>query len=1326
MVGSPVSGRHQRDLADVAGCFVNVVPLRLRWAADATTAGLFAAVRDAVADGLADQQVPADMVVAAVGNGRSTSGTSLFDLLFSIEEHPSIADMLAGLRAERIPLKTVATKADLHCAAERDAGGLVLRWEYRTDAVDGAKVRALAETFPQVLRDLLAEPGLRSARADRDDPRAVSPPGAGQIEPDGTAPRGGAPDGPLEASVAQVWAEVLGQDAERIGRLDDFFSIGGHSLLAARAAARLTTRLGVQVDLRDVLEHPTVAALAAAAGQAGRRRAAPIPRLPASVTAGPLSFPQRQVYLHSLLAPDSAVYNIPLVAVVQGDLDAGAMHAALRYVAGRHEALRTGFAIRDGEAVQRVLSGEAADPGWSGRDLRGWEQRDVLAVAREEVFRPFDVSGGGPLVRMFVLRTGEREHVIGLTLHHLVADGRAAGIVLDELCAAYTAFTSGAWPDLPPVALRYLEYAAWQRDPDVDYWITALADAPGEIDLPGRPGAGITPRGASVPVEAGTATTMAVRALAARTGCTPFMILATAFAITLAAYSGQRDLLIGTPTANRSHPDTDLLVGLLANPVALRARLDGNPTVAQALERMRAVCVDAFARQDTPLEQVVAAIGPERSHDRSPLFQVMIAFDETLVGSLRLPGLQITPTYLNDPPAKYELLLNLHDDGERIVGACEYAADRYEAPLVESLVRYFGRVLTMLPAHLHRQLSELPLCPAQERAALIPAASGAAARYDPHVPLHHLVERSVDRAPDAVAVIGADGASLSYRELDDAANAAAGLLGCLRPGEPVGVCAVRSAELVVAEYAVLKAGGAILPLDPAWPAARLEAVLRDAGCRTVLTGPAPDEATSRGPLPSGITAVPVRAAGTAPRPRVPVRRGDLAAVIYTSGSTGRPKGVQVEHAAIANNLLWMQQDWPLDAADRLLVKTAATFDVAVKEIFWPLIAGATLVLAPPGAERDPDALLRLLESRRITICHLVPSMLALCLETAELTGRPFGPALRYLMCGAEELAPATRDSFAAACPADMLHMYGPTETTVAVTGWACRAGDRIDGRVPLGRAMPNCRLYVLDADLNPAPPLAWGELHVSGLPLARGYLERRAETAASFIPDPFSDVPGARMYRTGDVVRLRDDGLLEFRGRADGQVKIRGFRVEVGEVEAALRAHPAVSQAAVCSAADAVLVAYVVLAGSAVTGQDLRGHVGALLPDYMVPSRVVPVAELPRTESGKVDRAALRARPLPRPEDQAFREPADDVERAVAAIWSQVLGTAPIGADDDFFVLGGQSLQAARIVNLLGERFGRDLPLRDLFTEPTVAGLARLLRAPAPAAAVAPIPRLAR
>ena len=632
------------------------------------------------------------------------------------------------------------------------------------------------------------------------------------------------------------------------------------------------------------------------------------------------------------------------------------------------------------------------------------------------------------------------------------------------------------------------------------------------------------------------------------------MVLATAFAITLAAYSGQRDLLIGTPTANRSHPDTDLLVGLLANPVVLRARLDGNPTVAQALERMRAVCVDAFARQDTPLERVAAAIEPERSHDRAPLFQVMIALNEAVGDALRLPGLQITPTYLDDPPAKYELLLNLNDGEERIAGACEYAADRYEAPLVVSLVRHFGRVLTLLPADLDRRLSELPLCPPRERAALIPAASGAAARYGPRVPLHHLVERAVDAAPDAIAVIGADGAPLSYRGLDDAANAvAAGLLGRLRPGEPVGICAARSPELVVAEYAVLKAGGAILPLDPAWPPARLEAVLRDAGCRTVLTGPAPDGTApdgtapdgtaSYGALPADVTAVAVCAGGTAPRPRAPVRPGDLAVVIYTSGSTGRPKGVQVEHAAIANNLLWMQPGLAarfrtdsIAGQDRRDLRRGGEGD---------LLAADRRRHARPRPTRRRARSRRaahLLESQRITICHLVPSMLALCLETGQLTGRPFGPALRYLMCGAEELSAATRRRFAAACPAHLLHMYGPTETTVAVTGWTCRAGDRIDGRVPLGRAMPNCRCTSSTTTLTrrrrwpgascTSPACRWPAAISGAAPRRRrSSFPTRSRRPDTHVPD----------RRHGAAARRRPAGVP---WRADGQVKIRGFRVE--------------------------------------------------------------------------------------------------------------------------------------------------------------------------------------
>jgi len=798
------------------------------------------------------------------------------------------------------------------------------------------------------------------------------------------------------------------------------------------------------------------------------------------------------------------------------------------------------------------------------------------------------------------------------------------------------------------------------------------------------------------------------------------MLLTAAFAVVLAAYSGQDEILIGTPAANRSDPGLESLVGLLANPVVLRADLRGDPTVAALLARIREVCIGAFAHQDTPFEMVAKAAGSARSRERSPLFQVMLALNETAGRVLDLPGLDVAPVYPDNPTAKFEVLLNLADDGERITGACEYDTDRYERPLIQAMVRHFTRVLELFAAGGDRKISQLGLLGPAEHNALLDRANGAVARYDPYVPLHRLVERTASACPGAIAVVGADGEELSFARLEAAANAvAASLSRQIVPGRTAAVCAVRSPELIVGEYAALKAGAAIVPLDPAWPRARLETVLRDAGCRVALA-----DAAGAAALPPGLPVVPVTTTGSGTRADIPVRPDDLAYVIYTSGSTGRPRGVPVEHAAISNNLLWMQQDWPLTGHDRMLVKTAATFDVGIKEIFWPLLAGASLVLAPAGTERDPAELLRLLESYQITICHLVPSLLQLCLETAAQAGRVLGPSLRYLMCGAEELPIATRELTAAASPATLLHMYGPTETTVAVTGWACPPGSRVDGRVPLGYAMPNSRLYVLDDNLNPSPALVWGQLYVSGLPLARGYLGRAAETAAAFVPDPFAGRPGDRMYATGDMVRHGPRGLLEFRGRRDRQVKVRGFRVELGEVEAALRSHPAVRQAAALSCGGGPSIAgYVVLGNPAATGPEVRRHVAGLLPDYMVPATVIALDALPVNGSGKVDVQALAARALPRPEGQAFREPGDDTERAVAAIWSDVLGIQPIGADDDFFALGGHSLQVARIVNRIRDAFKQDVAMRDMFAEPTVSGLARLLRDPHASRQLPAIPR---
>ena len=1311
VVGTPVSGRTRRELADVVGYFVNTLPIRIRWTEQSTGSELLATTRGALTRGTVHQSAPLDAIVTAVGGSRRATRNPLFDAMFTVQDALHTAGTFPGLEAEEIALEPQETKLDLTCIVQRDGNDRTVQWVYRADLFDAADVAKWAATYPAVLESVLGGGPLPGVRA-------VDPPTLVEESPDGAA-EFAPPSGQDEQQVAAVWARVLGVDAATIGRDDDFFAVGGQSFMAARVAGLLASSTGRDVKVRDVFEAPTVATLAARLTGAPVVRRSVIEPLPADVDTAPLSRVQEQLFFLAQFAPESVAYNIPLIVRLSGRLDLELLRRSLRWVVARHGALRTRFEIRDGEPVQRVVDAPLAEPDWMERDLHAAMDGlgTALRLANAQAFRAFDVTTGGSLVRACAYRIAPDDHVVALIVHHLVADGASVRIIARDLCAAYAAFSSGSTPNLAPPAIRYLDLAAWQRrhGPDADglaYWQNALDGAPTSLELPSRKvrTARITRRGASVPVRLSAAAETGLARLASAHDCTRFMVLAAAFGHVLGRLSGQRDLLLGTPAANRTDPATEDLVGLLTNAIVLRVDQRGAPTVAEFLARMRETCIDAFAHQDVPFEQVVDAVAPRRSPSQSPLFQAMLAVADPTDRTLALPGVECSPIYPDNPTAKYDVLLNVTDDGSHVDGFLEYDVDLFERSLVDAIIDHLDRAVCSFAADPGGALSAVDLLGSSRRAALITGSSGANATYDTERTLHSLVEDAVRHNADAAAVVDAgSGTAMTYAELDDAATELAAVLSehdVVR--RPVGVLLARSIDLVVAEFAVLKAGGAVLPLDPTWPDHRRTTVVRDAGARVVI-------AANGAEAPDGIRIITRADVPETHHSWTPpaVHPRDIAYVVYTSGSTGTPKGVAVEHRSIVNNLSWMQHEWPLEPPDRLLQKTALTFDVSVKEIFWTLLAGATLVLAEPGSERDPAALLHQLDENAITIAHLVPSMLELCLDVAEQTGGELGRELRYLMCGAEELSPDTRDRFGKFSRAQLLHMYGPTETTVAVTGWACRPDDPPAERVPLGVPMPNCALHVLDASLDVALPLAWGELYAGGVPVARGYLGRPGETAARFLPDPFA-ADGSRMYRTGDVVRHGPHGLLEFRGRADGQVKIRGFRVELGEVEEALRTHPSVRQAVVVLRGDeqsqARLVAFVTLGrGAALSPAELRQHVRGLLPEYMAPAEVVVLDAMPLSAHGKIDRTALPAS-APRPRRDVLA-PRDDVERAVAAIWQDVLGIGEISVDEDFFALGGHSLQAARIVTRLRERFQQDVPMRDMFVEPTVAALAKLLRA---------------
>jgi amino acid adenylation domain-containing protein len=814
---------------------------------------------------------------------------------------------------------------------------------------------------------------------------------------------------------------------------------------------------------------------------------------------------------------------------------------------------------------------------------------------------------------------------------------------------------------------------------------------------------------------------------------TPFMVLAAALYVVLGRYSGQEDVVIGTPLANRQHPWLEPLIGFFANTLVLRANLSGDPTVPELLRRVRQACLDAYDHQDVPFERLVEHLQPRRDLSRTPLFQVMLALQNEPAPEIRLPGLTTVPYRVENPTAKYDLVFTLREEADTISGVLEYNRDLFEPPTVRAISDALATVLAALGEDRHR-VSDLPLCEPAQLARLL-SGWDRDPGYDPEACLHDLVRRQAAATPDAVAVISDEsGELLTYGELDRRADRLAGALAArgIAAGDLAGVLLPRSADLVVALLAVLRAGAGFLPLDPEHPPERLAAVLGDAGVLVTVT----DAASGAALHGSGQLMVhPGDGAGLDQAPGHRATPGHVAYAIYTSGSTGRPKGAVVPHRAIVNNLLWMQQDWPLDGHDRLLQKTTIAFDVAVKEVFWPLLSGAAVVLARPGGQRDPEYLMDLIGRRGITVAHFVPSMLEAALAYAERTGREFGPRLEKVMSGAETLPAATLRRFFAATRAELLHMYGPTETAIAVTGWACPRG-HVPERVPLGTPMPGVQLYVLDTRLRPAPRGAWGELYAGGLCVGLGYLGRPAESAAAFVPDPHSG-GGARMYRTGDIVRVGHEGLLEFRGRADHQVKVRGFRIELGDVEAALSRHPDVRQAAVVARqqADGIthrLDGYVATSSGALTEETLRSHLRATLPDYMVPATLTIAPMLPVNANGKTDRGNLPDPAIsPPPEAGGTAGPwesATPAERIVVAILREVLGVTAMGRDDDIFALGGHSLQVPQIAALIAERAGAEVPLRDIFLAPTVAGIAAAIGRPQQAAApaIARVDRSAR
>ncbi|WP_327000301.1 amino acid adenylation domain-containing protein [Dactylosporangium sp. NBC_01737] len=1007
----------------------------------------------------------------------------------------------------------------------------------------------------------------------------------------------------------------------------------------------------------------------------------------------PLSYAQERLWFMDQLVPGTAAYTVPIAVRLRGPLDEDRLRAALDAVAARHETLRTRFLTDADGRPEAVVDERVSVPLETFTET---EEAAVRARVAETGARPFDLTTG-LLIRAALIRVAEREHVLAVVLHHIASDGWSIDVFLKDLLHAY------AGRPLAPLQVRYGDYAAWQRadyagqrlEGDLDYWHGQLAGVPA-LDLPTdrpRP-AEQRFHGAGHVLQYGEDLADAVAGLGRRFGATPYMILLAAYETLLYRYCGQDDFAVGSTVAGRTLPELEGVVGLFANVLAVRADLSGDPTFADLVGRVRERVLDAFDHQETPFDRLVTRLRMPRDVSRSPVFQATFTMLNYGRGGLPDAGLSVEPFPIEARQTRFDLELYLFDPAAAggLSGFITYNTDLFEPGTVQRLAGHLERILHAVTADPDQPIGRIPMLAAHERAHVLHDVNASTVDIGPAGTLHGLIEEQARRTPDAPAVVF-EGRSMSYGELDARAT---GLAARLRadgagPGRIVAVHAERGPELVVALLAALKSGAAYLPLDPDNPPDRTAFMIEDAAPIAVLS-----TVDLTGPVPA------------APRLEPLGTPDDVAYVIYTSGSTGRPKGVPNTHRAIHNRLDWMQRTYSLDAGDAVLQKTPIGFDVSVWELFWPLMTGARLVLARPGGHRDAAYLRDLIIAERVTTVHFVPSMLAVFL--AE-DGIEACTSLRRVVASGEALPVDLARTALDRLGCGMYNLYGPTEAAVDVSWWECTPAALAGrARVPIGRPIQNIRLYVLDPAGEPVPVGVPGELHIAGVGVAAGYLNRPELTAERFRDDPFGP-PGDRMYATGDLARRNPDGTLDYLGRLDDQVKLRGMRIEPGEIAAVLRARPGVRDAAVVvredRPGDQRLVAYVVGDGFG----DLRAALKQVLPDAMVPAAYVTLPALPVTANGKLDRRALPA-PAIQAATTEFAAPATATETAIAAVWAAVLDLPRVGADDDFFDLGGHSLLATQVVAKLRAVLPSPVSVMDVFKHPTVRRLGALVDTP--------------
>ncbi|HEX3586704.1 MAG TPA: amino acid adenylation domain-containing protein, partial [Candidatus Angelobacter sp.] len=1109
------------------------------------------------------------------------------------------------------------------------------------------------------------------------------------------------PQGEIEATLATVWRELL--EVAKVGRNDDFFGLGGHSLLAVTMIGRLREALGLEVEIGDVFEHSRLSELA---GKIAGGREAQLPPITKADRKQPLplSYAQQRLWFLAQMEGMSEVYHMPFGVRLVGKLDRHALGLALDRIVQRHEALRTTFVVVDGEAVQRITAVEDShfllrdhdlrDHGLRNDDLR--QQADselgLRQLYEEEAHASFDLEAG-PLIRGRLVRQREDQYALLITMHHIVSDGWSVAVLLNELSVLYRAFVRGEADPLPELAVQYPDYAVWQRHwmqgevlrQQAEYWKTTLAEAPALLELPAdhvRP-ADQEYAGAWHEVMLDEELVTGLKELSKQHGATLYMTLLAGWAALLGRLSGQQDILVGTPVANRGQGELEGLIGFFINTLVLRTDLSRRPQVGELIERVKRQSLGAQQHQDIPFEQVVEIVQPERSLAHSPLFQVMFAWQNAPRGALDLVGLKTMGLEMaTHRVARFDLTVSLWEMDERIAGGVEYATALYEKATIERYMGYWRRVLEGMVAESGQIVDCLELLTEGERNQLLYEWNQTDAAY-PQKCVHELFEDQVSRSAEAPAV-EFEGEKLTYGELNRRANQLGHYLRKLGVGQEVrvGLCMDRSLEMVIGLLGILKAGGAYVALDPHYPAERLKFMVEDSSIAVLVTQSGLFEQLPGSPK---VICVDKDLAEIARESRKDVglrlHPENLAYVIYTSGSTGRPRGVAIQHGSANVLLQWTREVFTAEELSGVLASTSICFDLSVFEIFAPLSWGGKTIVV-----RDALSLADIRQESGVTLLNTVPSAMA---ELLRINGIP--GSIRTVNLAGEALPPNTVEQLYEELKVErVFNLYGPSEDTTYST-YACLKREAANERVPIGKPISNTQDYVLDREYQPVPPGVTGELFLGGQGVARGYLNRPELTAEKFIPNPFSERGGERMYRTGDQVKWRHNGNLEFLGRLDQQVKVRGYRIELGEIEAVLQEHPGVEACAVIVREDQPtekrVVAYVVKNG-VVKPEAFREFLKERLPEYMVPSAFVEMEQLPLTPNGKIDRKALPALEREWSGRRGYTGPRNGEEEILCGLFAEVLNRDRVGVHDDFFAIGGHSLLATRLVSRIRGTLG--------------------------------------